>query len=332
MSRLTNNTGISLSMAVWLAEDKYDHNDDPNTISATTLIKPVKQIILGTRVPVADSSEDIAERAASRVGTDVHTGVEHAWLNNYRQSMKALGYPNKVIDFIRINPTSRDLQYAADNEEDIIPIYMEQRSHRKVGNITVSGKYDFVAEGVLEDIKNTSTYTYVNKSNDVKYKLQGSIYRWLNPTIITADTMLIQFVFSDWKAMLAKTDKSYPPHKVMAYPVQLMSVADTERYVRSKVGMLSRLWTSPESDMPECTDEDLWRTDPVFKYYKNPQKTTRSTKNGPTMQEANSRLLDDKSVGIVLEVPGEVKACRYCSAFPVCKQKDSYIASGVLKL
>ena len=332
MSRLTNTTGISLSMAVWLAEDLYDHNDDPNTISATALIRPIKEIILSARVPVSDSVEDIAGRIASRIGTDVHTGVENAWLNSYAQSLSALGHPQKVIDLVRINPTDQDLQSAENRGVELIPIYMEKRSHKKVGNFTISGKYDFVSEGTLEDVKSTSTFTYVNKSNDAKYRLQGSIYRWLNPTIITEDTMLIQYVFTDWKAMLAKTDKSYPSSKVLAYPITLMPMGDTNRYVTKKVVMIDNLRDSPETDIPACTDEDLWRTKPTFKYYKNPAKRTRSTKNFTTLHEANSRLIDDKSVGIVVEVPGEVKACRYCSAFSKCKQGNGYLASGELKL
>jgi hypothetical protein len=54
ISKYTNNTGIGLSMAVYLATDNYDHNHDPRTISATTLIKSTKQIILGERVRIAE--------------------------------------------------------------------------------------------------------------------------------------------------------------------------------------------------------------------------------------------------------------------------------------
>lgn len=34
--------------------------------------------------------------------------------------------------------------------------------------------------------------------------------------------------------------------------------------------------------------------------------------------------------GIVKEVKGQVVACRYCPAFHLCTQKDSYINSGEL--
>lgn len=44
----TNTTNIPLPLAVFLATDDYDYQ--PDTISVTTLLKPIKQIILGRRL------------------------------------------------------------------------------------------------------------------------------------------------------------------------------------------------------------------------------------------------------------------------------------------
>ena len=46
---LTNEQGIGLSMAVFLAHDDYDYDARANGISATGMIKPVRQTILGKR-------------------------------------------------------------------------------------------------------------------------------------------------------------------------------------------------------------------------------------------------------------------------------------------
>jgi len=199
MSKLTNVSNLSLPLAVWLSEDLYDH--DPGTISATKLIKSTKQIIMSGRIPKADRTIDISTLIKSRIGTDIHTGIEQAWLNNYQQSLKDLGYPQKVIDRVQINPKREDLT------EGSIPVYMEIRTKKEVGNYTVGGKFDFVAEGRLRDFKSTSTFAYVNRTNDAKYILQGSIYRWLNPDIITKDNMAIDFIFTDWSQAKAKQRK-----------------------------------------------------------------------------------------------------------------------------
>ena len=42
--------------------------------------------------------------------------------------------------------------------------------------------------------------------------------------------------------------------------------------------------------------------------------------------------MEDGQVGIVVEKPGLVMACKYCSAFSACSQKDDLVASGDLTI
>lgn len=319
---------ITLSMQVWLANDTYDHNNDPLTISATGLLNSIKQIILTGRVKSEPGLTNVNVLAASRIGTAIHDSVENAWTGDVTPLLRKVGLPDSIANRIIVNPSPEGLKQAP----DAIPVYLEQRAHKKIGNYTISGKYDIVFNGKLEDIKSTSTYTYVNKTNNEKFAMQGSIYRWLNPDVITNDTMLIQYVFTDWKAMQAKTDKTYPISKIMAVELPLLSLADTQRYIVDKLNAMEQYWTSPEEDIPPCTEEELWRTAPMHKYYKNPAKKARSTKNFAVHGDAISRLAADGGVGEVVTVPGEVKRCLYCDAFDVCKQKDNYIADGSLKM
>lgn len=321
-----NVSEVPLSLAVFLATDHYDHDDDPNTISATTLIKPVRQIILSSRIPPSEMLMDLTQMVPSRMGTAIHNGIEVAWKEHYKTAMTALGLPSKVVNNVLINPTDEELF------PDCIPVYMEQRIYKQLGNFKISGKFDFIMDGRVEDFKTTSTFTVMNKTNDEKYILQGSIYRWLDPKRITSDQMMIQFLFTDWSAAKAKADPNYPQKRFMSKVFNLKSLNETENFIRSKLEMLGRHWDSPEEELPPCTDEDLWRSEPVFKYYKNPEKTTRSTKNFDTYQEAQIRFIEDGRVGMVKEVPGQVTACKYCSAFSLCKQKDRLIESGDLVL
>ena len=327
ISKYTNNTGIGLSMAVYLATDNYDHNHDPRTISATTLIKSTKQIILGERVRIAESAPlpDLSSKIKSQGGTALHTAVEEAWLKNYRGAMVDLGYPDKVIDKMLINPTPEELKA----RPDAIPVYMEIRSFKIVNGWTVTGKFDFVIEGKLEDIKRTGTFTFVNKTNDNKYIQQGSIYKWLNPDIITGDFITIQFDFTDWKAYeQQRNPTNYPKHPMLGYRLPLATISQTQTFVETKTAELNKFWDSPESDMPACTKEDLWMKDSTYKYYKNPTKMGKSTKNfiGKNASgEAYGRLAADGNVGVVVEIKPAATACGYCSAYSLCKQKDNYI-------
>lgn len=333
MGRYINPANIPLSVAVYLANDTYDHESD--TISATAFLKPLRQLILSQRLPEDMSLIDIMTLTKSREGTAVHDAIESAWLHNKEGALKALGYPQQVIDRIVVNPDPKEVT------EDQIPIYMERRSYRELIGYTVSGKFDFVAEGRIEDFKKTGVFTWQNNTKDEDYVLQGSIYRWLNPDIVTQDEMQINFLFSDWQAFRVAAESNYPSHPIMYKRYKLLSEQQIEAFMKRKLTQLEQYKDAPEEKLPLCTDKELWRKEPEFKYYKNPAKMSRSTKNfkpsefgseNAARTAAYSRASKDKHVGTVVEVPGQVMACKYCPAFPLCSQKDALIADGSLKL
>ena len=319
----TNRANLPLSLAVWLTHDTYDHDKRLNQISATSLMRPVRQTVLAQRVLEEDRVSDITDVAASRIGSAIHDMIESAWVTNYSQNMARLGIPEKVISRVRVNPSEDDLLV----HPDTIPVYLEQRSEREIDGFIVSGKFDFVGDGRLEDFKSTGTYTYLNKTNDDKYILQGSIYRWLNPDIITRNEMAIAFIFKDWSAAKAAASANYPSTPMLEYVLPLKSSAETEAYIRNKLAQIKQFTASPEDQIPECSPEDLWRKPTVWKYYKKPE-AKRATKVHTNAAEAYA--FANLNGGFVREFPGSVTACKYCDAFTVCTQKDRYIASGEL--
>lgn len=323
-AKFRNVSDVPLAVAVFLASDNYEYTEEPNTISATSLLRSVRQIILGNRINPSAGLTDLMDQVKNRVGAAIHDSIEIAWTQNHSKALEALGYPQRVIDRIQINPRKSDLT------PDSIPIYLEQRVSKKVGIWNITGKYDFVGEGYVQDFKTTSTYSYTKQVNADKYILQGSIYKWLNPEIITQSEMMIHYLFTDWKASFSAGD-DYPSKPVMTQRFKLLSLTETEQYITNKLNQINQYINSPEADLPLCTEDDLWRSEPVYKYYKNPANTNgRSTKNFTTMSDAAMRLNADGNVGIILTKPGEAKACKYCKAFSMCTQKDALIASGDL--
>jgi hypothetical protein len=228
---------------------------------------------------------------------------------------------------VRINPVTQ--------EPDTLPVYTEQRAERIVVidgvEYLVSGKIDLIIEGRLQDIKKTSVWGYMNqKGVGTSWKLQGSLYRWLNQEKISHDELFIQYLLLDWARAMAKRDPNYPPHAVPVRVIKLMDVQETDKWVREKLRLLQQYADAPEADLPECSEEDLWRSDPVFKYYANPNATGRSTKNFDDFTTARAYMAEKGGKGRIDRVAGEVKACLYCPAFQACKQKDRYIADGSL--
>jgi hypothetical protein len=323
MAKLTNFAGISLPLAVWLASDDYDYQDG-KTISATSLLKPVRQILLKERLtPETRKTVDIMELFKSRMGTSIHDGIEKAWDKNMVSAMLALGYSEDTIARFRINPTEEELR----SSNSIIPVYMEQRGSRKFKDYNISGKFDMVIDGELKDHKSTSVYTLIKGTKDEDYRLQGSIYRWIHRDKIFSDHIAIQFIFTDWSPAKAKADPKYPQCPLMEHKVPLMSLDETDRWIDSRIRLLEKYADTPEPELPFCTDEELWRSAPVFKYFSDPAKAAdpkaRASKNFDTRAAAEAHLAD-KGKGAIVEKPGEVKACGYCAGYPLCSQKDLY--------
>lgn len=324
MGKLTNFAGVSLPMAVWLAADDYDYDPDRRTISATSLMKPVRQILLKERLTKENrTTPDVMDFFKSRMGTSIHDGIEKAWMTNMVPAMLALGYSEDTIARFRINPSAEDLR----EHNDIIPIYMEQRGSREFKGYKISGKFDMIVDGELKDHKSTSVYTFIKGSKDEDYRNQGSIYRWIHRDKIFSDHIDIQFIFTDWSKAQAKADPKYPQTPLYEHRVPLMSLDETERWIGDRIRTLEKYADVSEPTLPFCSDEELWRSPTVWKYFSDPAKATdpkaRSSKNFDNAAEAAAHRAD-KGKGIVVEKPGEVKACGYCPAYPICTQKDLY--------
>lgn len=332
-ARYTNGSNLPLALAVFLASDSYDYNPNPKVISATTLMKPLRQIILATRLPADATPPDIMDRAANRMGASIHDSIERVWKDEEtrKNALAALGLPTSIIDRIVVNPID---EFVLANPQ-AIPVYMEQRLKRQINGWTVTGKFDFVAEQQVQDFKTANVLSYKKQRNADKQIMQGSLYRWLDADKpvrkITKDTMVIMHIFMDWMAAFAKQDPdNYPQHRMLKQVLELKPVQEVDNYVRNKLALIDQYWDAPEEDIPECEHEDLWRSDPVFKYYKNGVAgAKRATKNFDSRTEAYI-FLAQQGVGELKEVPGEVKACHYCNSFDACTQKDRLIASGDL--
>lgn len=324
--KITNTTGINLPLAVWLLHDTYDYVDMPNYISATGLMKPIKQSILANRIPAKDQVMDVSEAVSRALGHAIHDSIEKAWLDGHKRSMKLLGYPEDVIGRVLVNPSEEALAAAG---HDAIPVYVEQREYRQITvdgvTYTIGGKSDMIADGIVHDHKSTSVFSFMKGSKDEDYALQPSIYRWLNPRKATADYGKINFIFTDWSRAMSR-QANYPQKRVEEKSFPLLSLDETEAWIIDRIRQLVAYRDAPEERIPECTPKELWMSDPTYKYYADPAKLSgRSTKNFTDKLEAEQFKSQKGGVGIVITVPGEAKACNYCRAFDNCKQKDRYL-------
>lgn len=334
--RVTNELGINLPLAVWLLTDNYDYIDKPNYFSITTLQKPLRQRILPERIPVAERKSDVADYISRALGNSIHDAMELSWKDgHYKRAMKLLGIPEKVIDQIRVNPSDLELVARKATDQETIPIYTEQRMFREIVidgvTYTVGGKYDLVADGILQDAKSTSAWAWARGTKDDDHIDQMSCYRWLDAVLptpkITEDFCIINYVFTDWsKAMLRSPN--YPQKRVESKNLPLHSLERTERWIADRIRETVKHKNTPEAEIPECTDEELWRSDPVYKFYLDPAKASdpnaRASKNCASLAEAKAYQAEKGGRGVIITKLGEPKACGYCAGFDACTQKDRF--------
>lgn len=276
---LSNKTGVCKPLEIWLRHDSYDYNPAPDYFSATELLRPTKQIILSRRFP---EQGDIIDRYYAVRGSALHESIERA--------------------------------LAASGEECL----MEQRQTRELDGVVIGGKFDLIMDGTLYDFKTTSVSSYQGGKREKDYILQASIYRWLNPTLVTNPKFTICFVLTDWSDRGLLRSGDYPASPCPSKTFELMSIEDTETFLHQKIADIKKNQDKREEEML-CLHDELWPTPTKYKYFANAE-STRATKVFDTFEEANAYAVGKK--GVVKTVLGENMRCKYCPCAAHCTQWD----------
>ena len=320
---ITNNKNISLNMAIFLATDNYDYNKESNYISVTSLLKPLRAIITGLNSK-ASAEPDVLDFVASRVGTAIHTASENAWLNgNYKKSMWKLGCTSQVINAIKVNPTKEEVE----TTEGIMPVYLERRSIKEIEGFKVGGKFDCVMDGNIRDIKTVKAFSYMK--NDMEpYRLQLSIYRWLNQDIIPSNIGYVDMLITDWKQYEADAKPEYPQTPVVEKRIKLMSLTETEEWLKKRLNSITQLINVPQDQLPLCTPEELWASPDKWAFYAKPE-SKRATKVSEDQSVINQMYIEKGSKGRVEYRAGTPKRCDYCLKAE-CSQAQDFILQGLI--
>ena len=310
-AKFTNLHNVPLPFAVLLATDDYDMIPAENKISVTTLIKSPRQVILSNRITGTEDEqlEDISNLVSSSIGSAIHGGLERAWLTPHK-ALAALGYPKRVIDRVKVNPT--------EPVKEDFNVFTELRTEKPFMGYTVSGCADLILNEQVQDYKTTGIFAWTSQSNFKKYQLQLSIYRWLNPNLITSDVGIIHYFFRDWSKLDSSFKVNYPKLPILAQDIPLFTLSDTEKYIANKLNQIKEHWNSAEPDIPLCSKDDLWQDDPKWQYF-GTVGASRASKNFGTQAEAMA-WRNQKGKGEVKHKAGKAKACNYCSACHICSQ------------
>lgn len=324
-----NGHDLPISVAAWLAHDDYVSN--PDIVSATQLLQSTRKLVLSFQAmnstTIHTTPADVMSMMKSRKGTAVHNAIENTWTNGVKRikALMALGYSEASAKKFVVNIEPEDL------EKGQIPVYTERYCEREIGDYAVGGTADFIIKGRLSDFKNTSTYSYMDETKAKAYQLQGSVYRWAMPDIITEDEMDIIEMYDDWTAARA-FGSGYPSAPIIVRKIPLLSLPATERYISNKIKDVAAAIQMDEEDIPLCNDQELWRKEDTYKFYSKADATGKSTKNFSNYKDALKHFNEAGAKGRIDHVKGGVVACRFCDAIGICGQAKRLIASGELVL
>lgn len=249
---------------------------NPNILSATSLLKPAREVVL-----VAQNQDvltiDAVDLLASAIGNAIHSSIERALI--------AEG------------------------------VLCETRFYGTIDGVTISGKPDFILDGIVHDIKTTSTWTFIYGSRNEDYIRQLSIYKWLlkQAGIDTESYGIIDMVFTDWSRAKALQGGGYPEKRIASFSLDLMNESDIILFIRERLSAINSAYQS----LPDCTPEELWSRPDTWAVKK--KNNVRATKVFDVKSEAEEFALTNKDFEVECR-KGSVNRCKYCMARIACEQ------------
>ena len=330
MSKYSNNANLPVVVAAWLTLDEYDYNPDENTISATTIIKPIQQIILGSRLQPEDVPRiDVIDRFNSMLGNAIHNEIERFWRDPRKvlKALKELGIPGKRASRITVNAPE---EWYAQNP-DAVRVVLERRMQKEVGGMLVTGKADIIYDGEVMDNKVTNVFNYIYANSHDHYSQQGSVYKWLDPLVTSDHTNIIQF-FKDWRKYEQMQNKVYPATPIIPTRFEIADRDETQEYLEWKVSQILRYKDTPTEKLPECDEDDLWMDAPQYKYFAKPdnQRATRVFDDEQEAKRFKAKNRSKNPEGVIRTTEVKAKACAYCDVRNICAQYKRLEKEGLL--
>ncbi len=305
--KINNKFGFPKPIVHWLKQTDYDLEKEEGIISATELMKPVRMFWL-TRIHQDNVEIDILDLIASRYGEAIHNSFAKA------------DYPDAIQEqrFTRpLNITGEDVPIRITGKPDMLLT----DEHHLPGKDTLH----------LVDIKSTSVWTYIFSSKLEDYITQLSIYRWIlnvNPELNIDDDATIYYIFTDWKQSDAKRKDDYPNSRIAVQKITLMSLQETEEYIRERVDQIMAFSELGDKGLPYCTTEELWQQPDKWAVMKEGRKS--AVRVFGSEDDAKEWIKPSTRDLYIEHRPGKVHRCNYCLVRSVCDQYKKLQEEGLI--
>lgn len=222
---------------VKMAESDYEAT--PKRYSVTTLLKPVREILLRRRHD-KEIEQDCSDMVWLLFGQAVHSILEK--------------YSDGETEFA----------------EEFMTVELEN-------GYTVSGKidlYDMKSKTVV-DYKTASVWKVMFKDFE-DWRKQGLMYAWLlRKNGLPCEKIEFYAILKDHSKTDAKYKPDYPQNPV--YPVTFKvtdkDIAEIDEFINDKINELIKYEDKPDNELPLCSAEDRWNSGDKYAVMKKGRKT-----------------------------------------------------------
>lgn len=277
---------LNLPQALVDAVTLEKHNAD-GCLSATTLIKGVKEILLTDR-HWDEITVDVKDSIWALWGTTTHSLLEKEYDGTFTEEL----FEEIVGDF------------------------------KVTGRVDC---YDMANE-ILYDYKTTSAWKVVFKNFEDWY-MQGMIYSWLlSLKGLKVKKCKFVAILRDWSESESIKKADYPKSPVYTYEFDVTDadLKSVEEFIKAKVDMVSKNKEITDDDIPECQPDERWAEPTKYAVMKEGRKTAVKVFEDEGEADGYAKELGEKHY--VETRPGKDKKCtRYCSCCEFCNYyKEHY--------
>jgi len=280
--------------AIKLSRSGYTFKNKKNCLSTTTIISPVKHVILKTRHD-DEILEPVSKVIRSFVGTSTH----------------------KALELVKLDG-----------------LLSEERLELEFEGFTISGAFDILRltdDYNLEDLKVVSYYSYIyDKKGKLEHEIQLNIYRyliWKCMGIKVRDISII-YLYYDWLPSIVSKNSKAPKYPEMSIKFRVWDDYEVEVYLRERIKLFQEAQDLPDDDIPTCTPKERWSQPKKYRAIKkgNKKATKVFYKYGDLQKFLH--VWQKKNVEFDVEViePKDSRCIDYCFANSFCNYyKDKYM-------
>jgi hypothetical protein len=319
--KTTNNSNMPDIWVKACTQDNYSGSHEEG-YSVTQLLQPNKIILLKERHP-DEVFQDVRNMQDSVFGTACHKVIEDAITPESVFNAKKV-FDRHLMQYFRGNVSfdimledfkdemkARNIVSNLLKDTDMSHIISEQRYAIEVAGKRLSGGVDIIntKELLIADIKTLNTYKIELMTDIEKWKLQLNIYRYMYYKItgIAIEKLQIWALMKDWSLAKYENKKiiagqygyvNYPDAGFKIIDIDLMRFEEVEAFLVSKIEILESLKETPDDEIKECTGDERWGSETVYKMYIKNAKLTdyNKTAKHTGSSEEQVRAIANKSI------------------------------------